>query len=166
MKFIVIFFSLCLLTMLNGGTVPFRSGEILAAEISRAKPSINNWNVNLFGMNSASSYAAVAVRIHPKRKISIYDYALAVNGVNHACVAIRTDGGTFEYTQKALSAEKGEIFTLLFFLKDVNVSDVRGSVSLVSLIPPTVNELVPLKITNRNGSTLCPFNAIRKDGNF
>ena len=166
MKFFIMFLCFCMAVVLNGANVRFRSGDVLAAEISSAKPAVSNWNVNLFGMNSASSYAAVAVRIHPKRKISIYDYALAVNGVNHACVAIRTDGGTFEYTQKALSAEKGEIFTLLFFLKDVNVSDVRGSVSLVSLIPPTVNELVPLKITNRNGSTLCPFNAIRKDGNF
>ena len=165
MKFFIMFLCFCMAVVLNGATVRFRSGDVLAAEISSAKPAVSNWNVNLFGMNSASSYAAVAVRIHPKRKISIYDYALAVNGVNHACVAIRVNNGAFEYTQKALSAEKGEIFTLLFFLKDIAFSDVKN-VSLVNLMPPTINEVVPLKVTNRYSGTLCPFNSIKKTGNF
>ena len=165
MKFFIMFFCFCMAAFLNGATVSFRSGHVLAAEVSSAKPSVSNWNVNLFGINSALSYAAVAVRIHPKRKISIYDYSLAVNGVNHACVAIRGNNGAFEYTQKALSAEKGEIFTLLFFLKDISVSDVKNA-SIVTLMPPTTNEVVPLKVTNRYSGTLCPFNSIKKTGNF
>ena len=165
MKFFIMFFCFCMAAVLDGAAVKFRSGDVLAAEVSSTRPSVSNWNVNLFGMNSATSYAAVAVRIHPKRKISIYDYALAVNGVNHACVAIRINNGAFEYTQKSLPAEKGEIFTLLFFLKDISVSDVKN-VSLVTLMPPTTNEVVPLKINNRYSGTLCPFNSIKKTGNF
>ena len=163
MRFFIFFVIFASALTLCGKTVPFRSGEILAAEYSSSKPAISNWNKHLFTVNSASNYAAVAVKLHAKRKISIYDYALFVNGRTHTCVAIRTNGGQCTYTQNALSGDKGEIFTLLFFVNESITPS--GSAALVSLLPPRKNETTIFKLSEADGSLL-PFNKIQKGGNF
>ena len=141
----------------------FRSGDILAAGITSTRPDIKNWNKHLFEPHPNTSYAAVAVRIHPKRKISIYDYSLALHGRNYPCVAIRTNDGKFEYTQKAFSSDKQQIYTLLFFLTDTAAADIQAS--LISNSPPNAVSSALFDITY-DGDELCPFNMIKKDGNF
>ena len=163
MKFFFLLFAFAALLTVHAKTIPFRSGEILGAEYSSQKPAISNWNTHLFGINSASNYVAVAVKLHPKRKISIYDYALFFNGRNYSCVAIRTNGGNFVYTQNAIAGDKGEIFTLLFFVTESINSDV--SAALISLLPPQKYKPAYFKLSEAHGSLLA-FSTIKKGGNF
>lgn len=163
MKFFAIFIVFASVLTLSAKTVPFRSGEILAAEYSSSKPTVINWNKHLFVNNSASNYVAVAVRMHPKRKISIYDYAFFVNGRNYSCVAIRTNGGNFTYIQNALGGSKDEIFTLLFFVNESVSSE--NTVALISQLPPRKYDPAEFKMTEADG-VLLPFKSIKKDGNF
>lgn len=150
---------------LTAGTVKFRSGEILSAEIGTARPAIRNWNKHLFEHLNPSAYAAVAVKVDPKRKISIYDYALELNGVKHTCVAVRTDNGGFEFNQNALSGDKNKIYTLLFFITNVSANS-NMTAYFVSVLPPDTHKSATVKLTYRGSSQLCPFNSIKKDGNF
>lgn len=168
MKFLITSAALICAFVLCGAAVDFRSGKILAAEVGTAKPTVNNWNKHLFDfdVNNVKAYAAVAVKLHPKRQISIYDYSLEVNGIKHPCVAIRTNSGTFEYTQKSLSGAKGDIYTLLFFLSNIAVPSDKSSASLVSNLPPEPYSTAVIKLTRQYNNSLCAFNTIKKDGNF
>lgn len=166
MRFFIFFAVFAAVLTLNAKTVPFRSGEIYAAAVNRTRPAISNWNKNLFGTDSASSFAAIAVKLHAKRKISIFDYALAVNGRNYPCVAIRTGNGAFVYTTAPLEAKNNEFFTLLFMLNDVTPSGGKISAALVSQLPPGSHEPVIFELSNSYGNAILPVNSIKKEGNF
>ena len=73
-----------LLTALQAAaeTVPFRGGDVLAAEISTVKPAIRNDDtVSYKNDYNRKVYAAVTVRMTPGRKLSIHDYLLEAFGV-------------------------------------------------------------------------------------
>ena len=166
MKYFVCFLILSAVFSMQAKTIPFRSGEILAAEFSRTRPAIQNWSKHLFSPDNANYYAAVTVRIAPGRKISIYDYALAIKGVNFPCVALRSGSGKFEYTPKALSADKEKVYTMLFFVRDTTLSGSMVRADLLSLLPPATHNPVSFNMTNRNSGAFTVPSAIKKDGNF
>ena len=85
------------------GTVRFRSGEILYAELSRVKPADirNRDKLDLSELPEQKIYAALTVSLDSGRKISIYDYSLRAFGVAARCIALRNgdnsiDGSRFE----------------------------------------------------------------------
>ena len=166
MKSIIVFLLTVTVVCVTAKTIPFRSGEILAAEFSRTRPAITDWSKHLFSPDTANYYAAVTVKIAAGRKISIYDYALAVKGVNFPCVAIRVAGGKFEYTQKALSSNKNDVYTLLFFIRDTALNGNMEQADLISLLPPAIYSPVSFNMTNRNYGAFTAADAIKKDGNF
>lgn len=165
MKYFMFFLMLSAAFSMQAKTIPFRSGEILAAEYSRTRPAIKNWSKHLFVPDNANYYAAVTVKIAAGRKISIYDYALEINGISFPCVAIRSGNGGFEYTQKAFSAEKEKVYTMLFFIRDINFSGSQTRAYLLSLLPPATHNPVIFNMTSRSGAFTAP-SAIKKGGNF
>lgn len=165
MKFFMFFMFSVIAVVLNAKTIPFRSGEIYMAETSPYKPEIKNWNADLFDMDSASLYAGVSVKLHPGRKISIFDYVLEFKGNRYNCVAIRTGNGEFVYTKDAITVTKDTIYTLLFFLP--GESPVKGQqATLISPIPPEKFGIERFRITNRPSGPPCPYLLIDKKGNF
>lgn len=143
----------------------FRSGKIYCAEFGTTPPEILNWNKNCFGFETSQTYAAVAVKLAPKRKISIYDYALMINGVNYPCIAIKCGKEKYQYTQRAVSTADGEFCTLLFALTDINKTESSLNAALACLLPPD-KSVVNIKLTNRYESELCTQGTIFKDGNL
>lgn len=165
MKFFMFLMFSVIAVILNAKTIPFRSGEIYFAETSTYKPEIKNWNSDLFGTDSASLYAGVSVKIHPGRKISIFDYVLEFKGTRYACVAIRTNNDAFVYTKDAITAKKDAIYTMLFFLDGAVVSKDQTA-TLISPIAPQNKENARFPIKNRPSGPPCPYFLIDKEGNF
>lgn len=170
MKIFVFLLFLSFVSFCYAKTVPFRSGEIYFAETSTFKPEITNWNNDLFGtdINSVSLWAAVTVKIHPGRKISIFDYNLEFNGVNYQCAAIRTNNRGYVYTKDAISAEKDTFYTLLFMLNGATVKKDQKA-SLVSPFPASKND-IPERFNIKDHGDLppCPYDYIivYKEGQF
>ncbi len=81
----------------GAATIPFRSGEVLDAQISSVRPSISNWKKFDFQLDfSEQRYALVTVTVTPGRSISIHDYALEVFGRKYPCIALCKNGGAFD----------------------------------------------------------------------
>ena len=165
MKFFIFLIFSVLLLNLSAKTIPFRSGDIYMAETSFYKPDeIENWDQNPFIIDETSPWAGVAVKIHPKRKISIFDYVLEVNGNRYQCVAIRKNNDKFVYTRKEISAEKDAVYTMLFFLSGASLNKNQTA----SLISPAAGKqnITRFPITNRPSGPPCPYFIIEKQGNF
>lgn len=78
---------------LHAETVLFRSGEVLAAELSTQKPQVAN--LSAAENVQAAVYALVTVRLQPGRTISTEDYSLSALGGTYRCIAIRENNGPF-----------------------------------------------------------------------
>ena len=98
-------------------TIRFRSGSILAAELSLKQPFIEDFSPEKIAKDyPARAFAAVTVKLHPERKLSIYDYKLVCLGLPFDCIAIRTDDGNFDMTPMVEGANQYRKYTLLFLL--------------------------------------------------
>ena len=78
---------------LNAETVIFRSGEVLAAELSGRKPTVANLPQQETAQ--ATVFALVTVRLQPGRSISTEDYSLSALGETYRCIAVRENNGPF-----------------------------------------------------------------------
>jgi hypothetical protein len=164
MKFFMLFIFSAVMLTVCGKTVPFRSGEIYFAETSPYKPEIKNWHSDLFGMDEASLYAGVSIKIHPGRKISIFDYYLELNGHRYSCVAIRKNNDDFVYTKDVITAEKDTIYTLLFFLPEAKI--VKNQTASLFSSAAGTQDINRFPIPNRSSGPPCPYFIIDKRGNF
>ena len=164
MKFFMFLIFSALMLTACGKTIPFRSGEIYFAETSPYKPEIKNFDAEFAGAEEASLYAGVSVKLHPKRKISIFDYVLELNGNRYSCVAIRKNNDDFVHTKDAVAVEKDAIYTLFFFLPDVKTSK-NQSASLFSPAGGT-QDINRFPIGHRPSGPPCPYFLIEKGGNF
>lgn len=92
-KFVLPFAVVLAALSLHAETVLFRSGEVLAAELSSRKPQV----ANLPAAETAQTtvYALVTVRLQPGRTISTEDYSLFALGGTYRCIAIREENGPF-----------------------------------------------------------------------
>lgn len=139
---------------LTAAALPFRSGEILAAELSTAKPKIANEDPLAFPLDfTRMIYAALTVKVAEGRGLSIHDYALEAFGRNYPCIALRIGDGEYnadEYeVKRALPAEK---YTLLFVLDATVVGfSPTETIRLRSLFPPKSRAELPVVFTNLGG---------------
>ena len=103
--------------MLCADTIPFRSGTVLAAEISTGKPAFDNFSEAKFLKNYQNpAYAAVVIKLHPERKLSVCDYTLETMGISFDCVAIRSNDGNFDMDTAVKNADPYTKYTLLFLM--------------------------------------------------
>lgn len=129
---------------LYGDILHFRSGEIVAAEISENAPDIRNLNTDAFPtLPEKRIYAVLSIKLSPGRQISIFDYSLESRGVTYPCVAIST-GGNFVSSEKNFS---GDILQLLFILESRRMPH-REDMNIKCNLPPTdgtYDIIVPFK---------------------
>ncbi|MCP3967165.1 MAG: hypothetical protein GY750_01395 [Lentisphaerae bacterium] len=121
-----LFLAFMFATALQAGSIPFRLGRIYAAEITRSRVYVSGLKDTTFKTNfSSKAYAMVAVRLQPGRSLSIYDFALRIDGTEYPCVGLRSGSSSFSYTKwKQSSTSTGEFYSMLFI---VNASDINSS---------------------------------------
>ncbi len=94
-------------------TVDFRSGTVLAAEITASAPKVSGLNVEF----PNPVYARIVFKLHPERKISIHDYALNAYGRNFKAVAIARNNEAWTVDGSAFDNNRDtDRFSLLFAL--------------------------------------------------
>lgn len=142
---------------LSAQTVRFRSGEILAAELSKEPPEDvrNRDELDLSDLPDRRIYAALTVSLTSGRKISIYDYSLKAGGVKYRCVALRIGDNSIDAARfETVGSGRGNRCTLYFVLDPRDVG--RGShetLTLVCGVPPEPEIPVVFKSCGSNGFT-------------
>ena len=148
-------FTLVILTafaglMLSARTIKFRSGNVLAAELSSAKISVFGAHRDApLTIPSNPVYAVVSVKLDSGRSISIFDYTLDAFGNEVPCVAIRT-GKNFQFTTDTIT-HNGVIQLLFITSMDIVGKLANAELTLKSKLPP--NKMIY--------STAIPFSMIK-----
>jgi hypothetical protein len=135
-------------------TLPFRSGEILAAELSTAKPKIVSEDPLAFPLEfSRRIYAALVVKPAEGRGLSIHDYALSAFGRDYPCIALRVGDGDYNANVwEVKRAAPGEKYTLLFVLDATLVGLApKELLTLRSLYPPKSRAAQVIPFSNLGG---------------
>lgn len=148
-------------------TLPFRSGEVLAAELSTAKPKIVNEDPLAFPADfTRLIYAALVVKPAEGRGLSIHDYALDAFGRDYPCIALRVGDGDYNAgVWEVKRVVPGEKYTLLFALDATLVGLApKELLTLRSLYPPKSRAAQPVPFTNRNGGGFTPPSSIPNYG--
>lgn len=152
---------------LAAATLPFRSGEILAAELSTAKPRIVNEDPLAFPVEfTRRIYAELVVKAAEGRGLSIHDYALEAFGRSYPCIALRVGDSDFNAevweVRRAVPREK---YTLLFMLDATLVGLAPNeTLKLRSLYPPKSRAEQPVPFTNLGGRSFTQPRSIPDSG--
>lgn len=122
--------------LLSARTIRFRSGQVLAAELSTAKIKVSNVHRDApLKMPDSPMYAVVSVKLDQGRAISIFDYTLDAFASEIPCVAIRT-GKDFKFTTDAVFSTG--VVQLLFIVDQSHISRlVEKKLTLKSKLPPS-----------------------------
>ena len=168
MKFshIVCTFVLFCAVAASAETVRFRSGEILAAELSREKPEgVHNADkLDLSELPDRRIYAALTVALDPGRKISIYDYSLKAFGVVSRCIALRNGSNSIDGARYETGGSDRENRCTLYFVlnaREVGIGS-REKLTLVCNVPPVQELAVPF--VNRGSKAFTPPRSIPDSG--
>ena len=90
-------------SILKAEPIIFRSGKVLAAELSASKISVSNVNPDApLAIPDNPVYAVVSIKLDAGRAVSIFDYALEVFGKDIMCAGIRSKRN-FEFTTENIS---------------------------------------------------------------
>lgn len=152
---------------LAAATLPFRGGEILAAELSAAKPKIANEDPLAFPLDfTRRIYAALVVKAAEGRGLSIHDYALEAFGRSYPCIALRIGDGEYNANVwEVKRASANEKYTLLFVLDATMVGFApEETLRLRSLYPPKNRAEQPVVFTNLNGKNFTQPRSIPASG--
>lgn len=130
-KLLILTFLAILSLQLQGAPMPFRFGNILAAEISRDKITVRN--LGELGYDfwfRHYAYAVVAVQLDKGRTLSIYDFNLQFKDKVYKCVALRAGGGSFDSRNWQLAeTDPQTIYSLLFILDSETLGNAKKTVS-------------------------------------
>ena len=122
MKPKILFVLLFAAVVLCGGSVEFRGGRILCAELSRKNPApavTEKASVRYpeLPLPADRIYAAVTFKGHDGRKLSVHDYGIEHFGRVYPCIAFRKNGGAFvDSPHEAPGIDPKARYTLLFIL--------------------------------------------------
>lgn len=93
----------------------FKVGWIVAAELTTAPVEIINREKSPYPNNYAQpSYAAVVVKMAPRRSLSSLDYSLTINGITANCIAAARNQDPFVSDPTVLYPEQNDVVRLLF----------------------------------------------------
>lgn len=105
MKYRILILAAVLFTasLLKAEAVIFRSGKVLAAELSTSAIKVTKVNPDApLSIPETPVYAVVSIKLDAERSVSIFDYSLEVFGKEINCAAIRTKRN-FEFTTENIS---------------------------------------------------------------
>ena len=145
----------------GAATVDFRSGTVLAAEISSKVPEVKGMKVDF----PAPVCARVVFKLHPERKVSIHDYALNAYGRNFKAAAIARNNGVWVVDGSAFDNNSdSDRFSLLFIL-DGSVIGKRSVEELeITAVPDPKGKSTPVKFRNLKNGSFPSVNSISKNG--
>lgn len=93
----------------------FRSGWIMAAETSKDAPKINHLDKYFAkSLPGSIAYAAIVVRLDPKRKLTVYDYVLKKDGRSFPCIALGEAHSDYDARREISDAIEGRLYAMLF----------------------------------------------------
>ena len=121
-KSILSVFAVLLVTFsVFAGIRHYRSGVILAAEISKAKINIAGFQALAFpNIPQNKSFAVISVKLDPARELSIFDYSLEIKGQSWPCVAVYRNN-RYEYTTVDVNVRGGGVMQMLFIIDGANI---------------------------------------------
>ena len=153
----------------GAATLPFRSGEILSAELSTIRPRIMNEDPLAFPVEfSQKIYAALIVKIENGRGISIHDYSLSAFGRNYPCIALRVGDGSFDAENWLVKrVDPNTKYTLLFVLDATRIGrEKEETLTLRAAFPPKENANLEVPFTNLGGRGFTMPRSIPNGGNM
>ena len=166
---LILLFALAAYGAATAATLPFRSGELLSAELSTAKLGIANEDPLAFPLSfDRRIYAELVVKIAPGRGISIHDYALEAFGVAYPCIALRAGDNAFNAdVWEVRRANANEKYTLLFVLDATLVGlTPEQTLTLQAQFPPKDRADQPVPFTNLKNRSFTPPRSIPNSGNM
>ena len=148
--------------------VPFRSGIILAAELSSAPQKILDFEEADYPNLPVGNrlYAAVTLKLCPGRQLSRHDYSLSITGSPNPCVAIRVDNGPWKSVSGDIEyAEPNKKYAMLFILDShaAGMDDVEKH-GLKCNYPPAQVPETQFYFTNRRKQNFTPASKIPARG--
>ena len=152
-------------SLLHADTVLFRSGEVLAAELSSRKVPVANLPAEETAQ--ATFYALVTVKLQPGRTISTEDYSLSALGGAYRCIAIRENNGAFDAANwhfAAVSPQKK--YGLLFALQIPTGQNYRNMKFALVCNAPGKWTRTELVFTDRASGGFTPAGSIPDKGTF
>ena len=164
MKKSIFIIFLLLAASLNAGVIRFRSGKIIAAEITGANVKIDNFDPHAFpAMPENRMYAVLSVKLDKGRAISIFDYSLEAFGTTCPCVAVNSGSG-FRYTVNTLD---GISSAQLLFVLDRRSIGKTESIKIKCNLPPTDGTYdLSVPFENRNYNAPSGLNELPASGVF
>ena len=139
----------------GAAVLPFRSGDILDAELSQNAPAIANLDKFDYDFSFGKQcYALVTVRPTRGRALSTHDYSLVIFGRKYPCVAIREDNGGFDADKWKIDNPAADRKYGMLFILDGSVAgnDEREKIEFQSNAPGKYPAL-KVPFTNRRGSS-------------
>jgi len=148
----------------HGADLRFRSGRIVAAELSRSLPYVTNADrYSLPSEKRKGTAAAVVLELVTGRMISIHDYLLEVQGTEYPADALRIGDGSFSGQNTAVSTKAGERVTLLYFIPSGIPSSGDVTLKLIPTAEPRTQSC-SVRFTNLGVQSLTLPSKIGKDG--
>ena len=164
------FYSIILALLFTGNllladTVNFRSGQILAAELTTAKIRISGVNPDApLALPSKTVFAVVSIKLGELRSISVFDYVLRSYGQEFPCVAINTGRG-FNFTDAPVRSQK--VIQLLFATDGLlSGKQPKETLLIKSKFPPAGLHDVKIEFTNIDNQAPTAIDNIPETGSF
>ena len=131
-------------SLLKAEPIIFRSGKVLAAELSTSTIKVTKVNpMAPLSIPETPIYAVVSIKLDAERSVSIFDYSLEVFGKEINCAAIRTRRD-FEFTTENIS--QSSPLQLLFIADSKFVGKLASEkLTLKSRLTPA-NEVYAVEI--------------------
>ena len=147
---------------------PFRSGILLAAELSSVNQQIKDFDAEDYpGLPQQNRiYAAVTLKLFPGRQLSRHDYSLRVFGSDFKCAAIKVDNGPWISVSGDIKfPESHRKYTMLFILDSrvVGLND-QEKLNLKCNYPPAKSAETEIIFNNRKTANFTPASKIPESG--
>ena len=168
-KLLFALFILSVVLPAGAASLPFRSGKILAAELSTIKPRITNEEPLAFPVPFVQKiYAAIVVKVDDGRGISIHDYSLTAFGKNYPCIALRAEDGNFDAENWLIKrVDPNMKYTLLFVLDATRVGREKDEIlTLHAEFPPAESADLEIPFTNLGSRGFTMPRSVPNDGSL
>ena len=145
----------------SGATVEFRSGTLLAAELSSSKPDVKLENES----TANRIYARMVIKLAPERKISICDYELNAYGRGFKAVAISENNGKWLTDDTVLENIDGKTRVSVLFEVDGSVIG-KQNIEVFEVIAPADRKAKPdvVKFKNIGKNKFSPVSGVPASG--
>lgn len=155
-------------TALFADKQPFRSGILLAAELSSAPQQIRDFDAEDYpGLPVQNRlYAAVTLKLFPGRQLSRHDYSLQVFGSEFKCAAIRVDNGPWLSVSGDIKFPEGNRKYAMLFIIDSRLAGLKDQekLNLKCNYPLKKNAETPIIFNNRKTANFTPASKIPESG--